>query len=154
MLLSGRDVVGQSQTGSGKTAAFALPAIERVDVTLRAPQVLVLCPTRELAMQVAEAVHKYGRELGIAVLPIFGGSSYGQQLRALTRGVDVVVATPGRARDHINRQTLDLSAVGQLLIGSILPTPTVGYAESLLCLLGAGTSGFTPVSRPTTRPWG
>src|SRR5215212_3623184 len=113
-LLAGRDVLGQAATGTGKTAAFALPLLHQIGATdgdnpiVRA---LVLVPTRELAMQVAEAVHRYGRELRVRVLPIYGGQAMQQQLRALRRGVDVVVATPGRALDHIRRGTLNLDAV-------------------------------------------
>ena len=113
-LLQGRDVLGQAATGTGKTAAFALPMLHLIGKTAedaRRVRGLILVPTRELAMQVAQAVHKYGRLLGTSVLPVYGGQSVGQQLRALKRGVDVVVATPGRALDHINRGTLDLSTV-------------------------------------------
>src|SRR5688572_10381606 len=105
-LLAGRDVLGQAATGTGKTAAFALPMLQRI-AEERGPRGraagLVLVPTRELAMQVAEAIHKYGRALGASVAPVYGGAPMSQQIRALTRGVDVVVATPGRAVDHIKR---------------------------------------------------
>src|SRR5688572_27489138 len=105
-LLEGRDLIGQAATGTGKTAAFALPLLQRLaalgDDRAR-PSAVILVPTRELAMQVAEAVHRYGRKLGVGVLPVYGGQAYGPQLRALERGVDVVVATPGRALDHIRR---------------------------------------------------
>ena len=111
-LLGGRDLLGQAATGTGKTAAFALPMLQRLAAGERdgAPArcALVLVPTRELAMQVSEAVHRYGQQLGARVLPIYGGQPIGRQLRALERGVDVVVATPGRALDHIGRGTLDL----------------------------------------------
>ncbi|MBD5605678.1 MAG: DEAD/DEAH box helicase, partial [Candidatus Eremiobacteraeota bacterium] len=109
-LLAGRDVLGQAATGTGKTAAFALPLLNRIGRSdgdgPRPLRGLILVPTRELAMQVAEAVHTYGRALGTRVLPIYGGQSISQQLRALQRGVDVVVATPGRALDHVGRGTL------------------------------------------------
>ncbi len=105
--LVGRDLVGQAATGTGKTAAFALPLLQRLRATENRPSddgtdpmALVLVPTRELAVQVSEAVHRYGRHLGARVLPIYGGQPIGRQLRALERGVDVVVATPGRALDH------------------------------------------------------
>src|ERR1051325_11443562 len=110
-LLAGRDLLGQATTGTGKTAAFALPLLQRigpVDATSTVVRALVLVPTRELAMQVAEAVHRYGRDVGVRVLPIYGGQPMQQQLRVLRRGVDVVVATPGRAADHIRRGTLAL----------------------------------------------
>src|SRR5687767_8832676 len=122
LILSGRDLIGQAATGTGKTAAFALPMIHRLleDGTGAAPKKegkgrpprravsgLVLVPTRELAMQVAEATHKYARGTGITVVAIYGGASMSQQMRALDRGVDIVVATPGRALDHVNRGTVD-----------------------------------------------
>src|SRR3954454_25380709 len=115
-LLAGRDLLGQAATGTGKTAAFALPVLERLASRgdgreRRAPLALVLVPTRELANQVSEAVHRYGRRLGARVLPIYGGQPIFRQLRALERGVDVVVATPGRALDHLGRETLDVSAL-------------------------------------------
>src|SRR5690242_12753274 len=109
-LLEGRDLVGQAATGTGKTAAFALPVLQRLLREGRRvePLALVLVPTRELAVQVSEAMHRYGRDIGARVLPIYGGQPIGRQLRALDRGVDVVVATPGRALDHITRGTLSL----------------------------------------------
>ncbi|HEX5829777.1 MAG TPA: DEAD/DEAH box helicase, partial [Gemmatimonadaceae bacterium] len=113
-LLAGRDLLGQAATGTGKTAAFALPLLQRLqlgDDRRRRPQALVLVPTRELAMQVAEAVHKYGRALGVRVLAVYGGTAMAQQLRALERGVDVVVGTPGRVLDHIRRDSLKLEGL-------------------------------------------
>jgi ATP-dependent RNA helicase DeaD len=118
--LQARDVLGQAATGTGKTAAFALPTLtrlvrareeERDDARGRAPIALVLVPTRELAMQVSEAVHTYGRGIGARVLPVYGGQPIGRQLKALKSGVDVVVATPGRALDHLRRGTLDLASL-------------------------------------------
>ena len=108
-LLAGRDVLAQAATGTGKTAAFALPLLHHVvpdAPTRERTAALVLVPTRELAMQVAEAVHKYGRTMGVVAVPIYGGASMEGQIRTLKRGVDVVVATPGRALDHIRRRTL------------------------------------------------
>ena len=103
-LLAGRDVLGQAQTGTGKTAAFALPILARIDPKQFKPQALVLAPTRELAIQVAEAFQKYAMHLpGFHVLPIYGGQSYQPQLQALKRGVHVVVGTPGRVIDHLDR---------------------------------------------------
>src|SRR5215469_6311363 len=112
-LLAGRDLVGQAATGTGKTAAFALPVLQRVlaEGGRAEPLALVLVPTRELAVQVSEAMHRYGRHLGARVLPIYGGQPIGRQLRALDRGADVVVATPGRALDHITRGTLILGGL-------------------------------------------
>ena len=105
-------MVGQAQTGTGKTAAFALPLLSRIDVANRPPQALVLVPTRELAIQVAEAFQRYAAQLkGFHVLPIYGGQSYTPQLQSLQRGVHVVVGTPGRVMDHMKRGTLELGAI-------------------------------------------
>ncbi|MDE2482072.1 MAG: DEAD/DEAH box helicase [bacterium] len=140
VLLEGRDVLGQAATGTGKTAAFALPLLHRIAASRegeRRVRAFVLVPTRELAMQVAEAVHKYGRELHASVLPIYGGQSMQQQLRALRRGVDVVVATPGRALDHLNRGTLDLSGVEYLVLDEADEMLDMGFAEDLEALAAA-----------------
>ena len=112
LLLEGHDVVGQAQTGTGKTAAFALPLLSRIDLKQQTPQVLVLAPTRELAIQVAEAFQKYAHNMrGFHVVPIYGGQSYDTQLRQLKRGVHVVVGTPGRVMDHMRRGTLKLEGL-------------------------------------------
>ena len=109
-LLEGRDVLGQAQTGTGKTAAFALPILARLEMNRAKPQALVLAPTRELAIQVAEAFQRYAQQMpGFHVLPIYGGQGYGAQLHGLARGTHVVVGTPGRIKDHLARGTLDLS---------------------------------------------
>ena len=139
--LAGRDLVGQAATGTGKTAAFALPIIEMLirDADRgrgkRSVRALVLVPTRELAMQVAEAIHKYGRSAGARVLPIYGGQSIHQQLVVLRRGVDVVVATPGRALDHIRRKTLDLSEVRTVVLDEADEMLDMGFAEDLEAIL-------------------
>ncbi len=133
-LLAGRDVLGQAATGTGKTAAFALPMLHRIgkpDGSARRVRGLILVPTRELAMQVAEAVHKYGRLLETSVLPIYGGQSVLQQFRALKRGVDVIVATPGRAIDHIGRGTLNLSTVEFLVLDEADEMLDMGFADEL-----------------------
>ena len=117
LLLEGRDVVGQAQTGTGKTAAFALPILSRLDLKQKDPQVLVLAPTRELAIQVAEAFQKYASYLkGFHVLPIYGGQDYAVQIRALQRGVHIAVGTPGRVMDHIRRGTLVLENLTTLVL--------------------------------------
>ncbi|HYZ17881.1 MAG TPA: DEAD/DEAH box helicase, partial [Candidatus Acidoferrum sp.] len=137
-LLAGRDVLGQAATGTGKTAAFALPLLHRIGergAEHHAVRALILVPTRELAMQVAEAVHRYGRALDVRVLPIYGGQSLQQQLRALSRGVDVVVATPGRALDHIGRGTLALDAVEMLVLDEADEMLDMGFAEELDAIL-------------------
>jgi len=140
-LLAGRDVLGQAATGTGKTAAFALPLLSRIGHAEgergRAPRGLILVPTRELAMQVAEAVHTYGRALGVRVLPIYGGQSISQQLRALDRGVDVVVATPGRALDHIGRGTLNFDAVETVVLDEADEMLDMGFADELEAILKA-----------------
>ncbi len=138
LLLTGQDVIGQAATGTGKTAAFALPILHRVAALGKEksmPSALVLVPTRELAMQVAEAMHKYGQKLKITVIPIYGGHSFGQQQRMLDRGVDVVVATPGRALDHIRRKTMDLSGIKILTLDEADEMLDMGFAEDLEAIL-------------------
>ena len=110
-LLAGRDVIAQAQTGSGKTAAFGLPIIEAIDPKQRSVQALILAPTRELAIQVAEALHKYGRHKDVDTLPIYGGQPYERQFRGLQRGVQIVVGTPGRVMDHMRQGTLKLDDI-------------------------------------------
>jgi ATP-dependent RNA helicase DeaD len=146
-LLEGRDLLGQAATGTGKTAAFALPLLQRLDAdakTRAKPSILVLVPTRELAVQVAEAVHKYGKSVGASVLPVYGGTAMFQQLRALSRGVDVVIATPGRALDHIRRKTLELGALRAVVLDEADEMLDMGFAEDLEAILEA-----TPKERQT-----
>ncbi len=131
-LLSGSDVVGLAQTGTGKTAAFAMPILSKIDVTSKVTQALVLAPTRELALQVAEAFSRYGAHLPqIHVLPIYGGSSYSVQLAGLRRGAQVVVGTPGRVIDHLERGTLDLSCVDYLVLDEADEMLAMGFAEDV-----------------------
>ena len=112
ILMAGRDIVGQSQTGSGKTAAFGIPAVEKADPNKREVQVLVLCPTRELAIQISEEIHKLAMfKRGINVLPIYGGQSYERQFFGLKQGAHIVIGTPGRVMDHMRRGTLRLETV-------------------------------------------
>jgi ATP-dependent RNA helicase DeaD len=147
ILLEGRDLIGQAATGTGKTAAFALPLIQRLSGTTRppgSPGALILVPTRELAMQVAEAVHRYGKALGVSALPVYGGAAMDGQLRALKRGVDVVVATPGRALDHIQRKSLKLAALGTVVLDEADEMMDMGFAEDLEAILSA-----TPAERQT-----
>jgi ATP-dependent RNA helicase DeaD len=146
-LLAGKDVLGQAATGTGKTAAFTLPLLQRLGEpaeTGRAVRGLILVPTRELAMQVAEAVHKYSRGSTVRVVPIYGGQSIVQQLRALERGVDVVVATPGRALDHLRRGSLRLDAVQTLILDEADEMLDMGFAEELEAILE-----HTPAERQT-----
>ena len=136
VLLSGADMLGQAQTGTGKTAAFALPALTRIDLGGRDPQVLVLVPTRELALQVAEAFQRYAAHLpGFHVLPIYGGQSYQPQLNALRRGVHVVVGTPGRVIDHMNRGTLNLARLTMLVLDEADEMLAMGFVEAVTCIL-------------------
>lgn len=131
-LLSGRDVVGQAQTGTGKTAAFALPVLERLDVSQKIPQALVLAPTRELALQVCEAFESYASKMkGVHVLPVYGGQGYGVQLSALRRGVHVIVGTPGRIMDHLAKGTLDLSELKYLVLDEADEMLKMGFAEDV-----------------------
>ena len=169
VLLEGRDVLGQAATGTGKTAAFTLPLIQRaalgagvaggvvegaatddgaddaaMDFERRGPAVLILVPTRELAMQVGEAVHKYGKGLGIRAVPVYGGQDIRRQLRALERGADVVIATPGRALDHIRRNTLKLGNIRSVVLDEADEMLDMGFAEDLEAILSAA-----PTSRQT-----
>jgi ATP-dependent RNA helicase DeaD len=169
VLLEGRDVLGQAATGTGKTAAFTLPLIQRaalgagvrggvvegaatddgaddaaMDFERRGPAVLILVPTRELAMQVGEAVHKYGKGLGLRAVPVYGGQDIRRQLRALERGADVVVATPGRALDHIRRDTLTLGGVRSVVLDEADEMLDMGFAEDLEAILAAA-----PAARQT-----
>jgi ATP-dependent RNA helicase DeaD len=162
VLLSGRDVLGQAATGTGKTAAFTLPLIQRAAVDAggkgrvgedgvtddgaddagpvserRGPAVLILVPTRELAMQVGEAVHKYGKGLRIRAVPVYGGQDIRRQLRALERGADVVIATPGRALDHIRRKTLSLGDVRSVVLDEADEMLDMGFAEDIEAILSA-----------------
>src|SRR5215212_9385190 len=119
LLIAGKDLLGQAATGTGKTAAFALPMLQRLSREAAAKTHtggLVLVPTRELSMQVAEAIHKYAKGLGVTVLPVYGGAPISQQIRTLERGAGIVVATPGRALDHIKRGTLKLGNLRMLVL--------------------------------------
>ncbi len=135
-VLAGTDVVGQAQTGTGKTAAFALPLLSRLDLNKRKPQVLVLAPTRELAIQVAEAFHSYATHMkGFQVVPIYGGQDYKIQLRQLERGVHVVVGTPGRVMDHIRRKTLILDELDCLVLDEADEMLRMGFIDDVEWIL-------------------
>ncbi|MEN3290904.1 MAG: ATP-dependent helicase DeaD, partial [Burkholderiales bacterium] len=145
ILLSNRDVLGQAQTGTGKTAAFALPVLARIDIKQTIPQALVLAPTRELAIQVAEAFQRYATYIpGFHVLPIYGGQSYGPQLSALRRGVHVVVGTPGRVIDHLEKNSLDLSQIKTLVLDEADEMLRMGFIDDVETILQK-----TPASRQT-----
>ncbi|MGE8287436.1 MAG: DEAD/DEAH box helicase, partial [Stenotrophomonas sp.] len=135
-MLEGRDVLGQAQTGTGKTGAFALPVLSNIDLSATKPQVLVLAPTRELAIQVAEAFQTYSASMpGFRVLPVYGGQPYGQQLSALRRGVHVVVGTPGRVIDHLDRGTLDLSELKTLVLDEADEMLRMGFIDDVEAVL-------------------
>ncbi len=146
LLLEGRDLLGQAETGTGKTAAFALPMLQRISDSGPARQTrgLVLVPTRELAMQVAEAIHKYAKGIGLSVLPLYGGAPMHAQISALQRGAHVVVATPGRALDHMRRKTLQLDTLRVLVLDEADEMLDMGFADDLDAILQA-----TPDARQT-----
>src|SRR5580692_10191454 len=145
ILMQGKDVVGQSQTGSGKTAAFAAPAIEKVDVAQRATQVLILCPTRELAIQVSEEVHKLALfKRGLHALPVYGGQSYDRQLVGLRQGAHIVIGTPGRVMDHMRRGTLKLAAVKMVILDEVDVMLNMGFRDDIELILQS-----TPKERQT-----
>jgi ATP-dependent RNA helicase DeaD len=145
-LVAGNDLVGQAATGTGKTAAFALPVLQALTPGRQeaGPAALVLVPTRELAEQVSQAVHRYGRDLGVRVLPVYGGQPIGRQLQALRRGVDVVVGTPGRVLDHIERATLQLGDVRTVVLDEADEMLDMGFAEDIEAILAE-----TPADRQT-----
>jgi ATP-dependent RNA helicase DeaD len=147
LLLEGRDILAEAPTGTGKTAAFALPILQRITIGQAGPNstsALIVVPTRELAMQVAEAFHVYGKTLGARVVPVYGGQPIGQQLRGLRRGVDVVVATPGRAVDHLKRGSLSFDAARVVVLDEADEMLDMGFAEDLDTILSA-----TPADRQT-----
>ena len=153
-LLNGHDLLGQAATGTGKTAAFALPVLQQLPDRARSddPAALVLVPTRELAMQVSEAFHRYGRELGARVLPIYGGQPIGRQLQALDRGVDVVVATPGRALDHLARGTLRLHGVSTVVLDEADEMLDMGFVDDIESILQATSEQRQTVLFSATLP--
>ncbi len=145
LLLDNKDVLGQAQTGTGKTAAFALPILSRIDIKQTTPQALVLAPTRELAIQVAEAFQRYASHIpGFHVLPIYGGQSYMSQLSALRRGVHVVVGTPGRVIDHLEKGSLDLSKIKTMVLDEADEMLRMGFIDDVETILQK-----TPESRQT-----
>ncbi len=153
ILLQGEDVVGQSQTGSGKTAAFAIPAIERLDPNVRGVQVLILCPTRELAIQVSEEVHKLAFfKRGIRALPIYGGQSYERQFAGLRAGAQVVIGTPGRIMDHMNRGTLRLDTIRTVILDEADEMLDMGFRDDIEFILQKSPSERQTVLFSATIP--
>jgi ATP-dependent RNA helicase DeaD len=152
-LIAGKDLLGQAATGTGKTAAFALPLLHRLERPNRSgPRGLVLVPTRELAMQVSEAMYSYGKALGIQVLPVFGGQPIVRQLKALSRGVDIVVATPGRAMDLIARKALNLGTIEMVVLDEADEMLDMGFQEDIEGILGATPSDRQTVLFSATMP--
>ncbi|HVE57835.1 MAG TPA: DEAD/DEAH box helicase [Pyrinomonadaceae bacterium] len=145
LLLEGRDIIGQAQTGTGKTAAFALPILHNIEVKNGEVQVLVLTPTRELAIQVAEAIHSYAKHLGkVRVLPVYGGQSISQQIRHLRSGVQIIVGTPGRVMDHMRRETLDISNLKMVVLDEADEMLRMGFIDDVEWILS-----HTPKERQT-----
>src|SRR3954452_11913937 len=141
-MLAGRDLIGQAQTGTGKTAAFAIPILQKIDPATPEVQALVLAPTRELAIQVAEAVHIYSKYLGrVAVLPVYGGQPIQLQLKRLDRGVHVVVGTPGRIMDHLRRGSMRLDAVRVVVLDEADEMLRMGFIEDVEWILSQAPEG-------------
>jgi ATP-dependent RNA helicase DeaD len=152
-LLQGKDLLGQAQTGTGKTAAFALPILAQLEANAGAPQALVLTPTRELAIQVAEAFQRYAHAIpGFHVLPIYGGQGYGTQMSALRRGLHVIVGTPGRIIDHLDRGSLDLSALRTLVLDEADEMLRMGFVEEVERILSATPKGRQTALFSATMP--
>ncbi|PNF09305.1 DEAD/DEAH family ATP-dependent RNA helicase [Enterobacter cancerogenus] len=152
-LLSGRDVLGMAQTGSGKTAAFSLPLLHNIDPDLRAPQILVLAPTRELAVQVAEAMTEFSKHMrGVNVVALYGGQRYDVQLRALRQGPQIVVGTPGRLLDHLKRGTLDLSKLSGLVLDEADEMLRMGFIEDVETIMAQIPEGHQTALFSATMP--
>ncbi|GAB3473138.1 DEAD/DEAH box helicase [Nocardiopsis coralliicola] len=153
-LVAGRDVLGQAATGTGKTAAFGLPVLERIDPAQRSsgPSALILVPTRELAVQVTQAIEDMGRPLGVRVLSVYGGTPIGRQLRSLERGVHVVVATPGRALDHLRRGSLDLDGLSSVILDEADEMLDMGFTEDIEAILEETPADVQTVLFSATMP--
>ena len=136
ILLEGKDIIGQAQTGTGKTAAFAIPMIQRIDPEVRRPQGIILCPTRELAIQAAEEIRKLTRYLhGVKVLPIYGGQDISRQIRALSQGVQIIVGTPGRVMDHLRRHTIKTNEIRMIVLDEAAEMLNMGFREDIETVL-------------------
>ncbi|MBE7468358.1 MAG: ATP-dependent helicase [Anaerolineae bacterium] len=153
LLLAGQDVIGQAQTGTGKTAAFALPILQKLDLKQNEVQALILTPTRELAIQVAEAIHVYAKRLKkVRVLPIYGGQSIGQQLRHLQSGVHIVVGTPGRVMDHLRRDTLNFDSLKMVVLDEADEMLRMGFIEDVEWILGQAPENLQTALFSATMP--
>ena len=136
VLLEGKDVIGQAQTGTGKTAAFAIPMIQRINADSKRPQGIILCPTRELAMQAAEEIRKLTRYMhGVKVLPVYGGQDIGRQIRSLSQGVQIIVGTPGRVMDHLRRHTIKTSEIRMIVLDEADEMLNMGFREDIETVL-------------------
>jgi ATP-dependent RNA helicase DeaD len=152
-MLAGADILGQAQTGTGKTAAFALPLLSMLNMSQRDPQAIVLVPTRELAIQVAEAFHKYAAHMrGFHVLPIYGGQSYTPQLNALKRGTHVIVGTPGRIMDHLDRRTLSLEGIRFVVLDEADEMLQMGFVDAIDVILAKTPNGRQTALFSATMP--
>ena len=137
VLLEGKDVIGQAQTGPGQTAAFAIPMIERIDENVRRPQGIILCPTRELAMQAAEEIRRLAKYMrGIKVLPVYGGQDISRQIRALSQGVQIIVGTPGRVMDHLRRHTIKTDEIKMIVLDEADEMLDMGFREDIETEIG------------------
>ena len=146
VILTGKDVIGQAQTGTGKTAAFSIPVLDMVDPNKKSVQAIVLCPTRELAIQVSSEMRKLGKyKSGIKTLPVYGGQPIDRQIKSLKSGVQVVIGTPGRVIDHINRRTLKMDEVKMLVLDEADEMLDMGFREDIELILEQ-----TPSERQTT----
>ena len=146
VILSGRDVIGQAQTGTGKTAAFSIPVLETIDPENKSLQAIILCPTRELAIQVSKEIKKLSKYMhGIKSLPVYGGQPIDRQIKSLKGGVQIVIGTPGRVIDHINRKTLKLDNVKMLILDEADEMLDMGFREDIETILNK-----TPENRQTT----
>jgi len=135
-VMQGRDVVGQAQTGTGKTAAFGIPALDKIDLNVRKPQVLIMCPTRELAVQVSEEMSKLGKfKRGLRILPVYGGQSIDRQISALRKGVHVIIGTPGRLLDHLRRKTLSFEHTNTIILDEADEMLKMGFREDIEAIL-------------------
>lgn len=136
VLLEGKDVIGQAQTGTGKTAAFSIPMIQKIDISCKKPQGIILCPTRELAMQAAEEIRKITKYMhGLKVLPVYGGQDISKQIRALSQGVQIIVGTPGRVMDHLRRHTIKTANVGMIVLDEADEMLNMGFREDMETIL-------------------
>lgn len=136
VLLEGKDIIGQAQTGTGKTAAFAIPMIQKIDAEIKKPQGIILCPTRELAMQAAEEIRKLAKYMhGVKVLPVYGGQDIGKQIRALAQGVQIIVGTPGRVMDHLRRHTIKTASVKMIVLDEADEMLDMGFREDIETVL-------------------